>query len=147
MRKRFAFAALMLAAACGGEAPSSSGGPDSDNAVLDLPEPGTPEHEGRLSFGQCAVCHTYREDQPHRIGPNLYGIYGAEAGKAEGFTYTAAMRQSGVVWDEASLDAFMEDPQAYMRGNRMAYLGEPDPEVRANIIAYLKSLGASGGED
>ena len=57
------------------------------------------------------------------------------------------MRQSGVVWDEASLDAFMEDPQAYMRGNRMAYLGEPDPEVRANIIAYLKSLGASGGED
>lgn len=139
MRAHFAFAALMLLAACGESAPSSTGA----TAGLNLPEPGTPEHEGRLNFGQCAVCHTYREDQPHRIGPNLYGIYGAEAGKAEGFNYTTAVRESGVVWDAEALDAFMEDPQGYLRGNRMAYLGEPDPEVRANIIAYLKSLKTS----
>lgn len=135
MRQCFVFAALLLLAACGAE-PSSTHAP----AGPALPEAGTPEHEGRLSFGQCAVCHAYREDQPHRIGPNLYQVYGAEAATAEGFAYSNALRRSGVVWTDEALDAFMQDPQDYVRGNRMAYLGEDDPTVRANIIAYLKWL-------
>ena len=142
--KKFALLLLFASlAACGEQSPASSSTGNSGAGGLNLPEPGTPEHEGRLAFGQCAVCHTYREGQPHRVGPNLYGIYGAEAGKAEGFTYTTAMRESGIVWNEEALDAFMENPQTYVRGNRMAYLGEADAEVRANIIAYMKSLRAS----
>lgn len=137
MPKRLALAALLLLTACGEPAPSSS---SSANTASNLPEPGTPEHDGRLSFGQCAVCHTYNEGQSHRVGPNLFNIYGAEAGKAEGFTFTTAMRESDIVWNDESLDAFMADPQNYVRGNRMAYLGEADAETRANIIAFLKTL-------
>lgn len=133
--KHIALAALLLLTACGETAPSSGGAKSAA-----MPEAGTPEHEGRLSFGQCAVCHTYQEGQAHRVGPNLFGIVGADAGKAEGFNFTKAMRESGIVWTEESLDAFMEDPQTYVRGNRMAYMGESDAETRANIIAFLKTL-------
>lgn len=136
MLKHLALAAVLLLAACGESQPSSASGAHNAN----LPEPGTPEYEGRLSFGQCAVCHSYGEGQSHRVGPNLFGIYGAEAGKADGFAYTDSIRESGLVWDDEALDAFMADPQNYLRGNRMAYLGEDDPEVRANIIAFLKTL-------
>lgn len=136
MPKRLALVALTLLTACGEPEPSSSNGAK----TAGLPEAGTPEHDGRLSFGQCAVCHSYNEGQNHRVGPNLFNIYGVEAGKAEGFNYTTAMRESGIVWNDENLDAFMENPQIYVRGNRMAYMGEHDPQTRANIIAFLKTL-------
>ena len=137
MKKSFALICLLLAAACGENA--STGG--AERAAY--PDASTPEGAGRLSFGQCAVCHTAAEGQPHRIGPNLYGVVGATAGKMDGFAYSAAMRDSGVVWTEEALDAFLENPQNFMRGNRMAYMGESDAETRSNIIAYMKSLGDS----
>ena len=132
-----AFAALLLAAACAQE-----GGNGSATGERPPAAPMTPAEEGRLSFGQCAVCHSTAEGQPHRIGPNLFDIYGKPAGKGDGFNYTAAMRQSGITWTEKTLDAFITDPHSYVPGNRMAYLGEADAETRANIIAYLKTLRA-----
>ena len=137
MKKSFAMISLLAAAACG-EGGSSGG---AERAAY--PDASTPEGAGRLSFGQCAVCHTAAQGQPHRIGPNLYGIVGAAAGKADGFAYSAAMRDSGVVWTEEALDAFLENPQDFMRGNRMAYMGEADAETRSNLIAYMRSLGGA----
>ena len=92
MKKSLALICVLLAAACGEDA--STGG--AERAAY--PDASTPEGAGRLSFGQCAVCHTAAQGQPHRIGPNLYGVVGATAGKMDGFAYSAAMRDSGVVW-------------------------------------------------
>ena len=63
------------------------------------------------------------EEGDHRLGPSLAGIVGREAGSAEGFGYSGAMAQSGVVWDEASLDAFLADPAGFMPGNAYGLTG------------------------
>ncbi len=96
--------------------------------------------QGRKRFGACAVCHTVKEGEPARVGPNLFGIVGKPAGAAEGFAYSKAMSEAGIVWTEDNLSAFIENPQNFMRGNRMGYTGEKNPEDRAAIIAYLKTL-------
>ncbi len=95
---------------------------------------------GRQLFSPCAVCHAVKEGDAARVGPNLYGIVGRQAGADPAFAYSKAMRESGVVWTEDNLDAFIENPQMFIRGNRMGYAGERNAEKRAAIIDYLKTL-------
>ena len=99
-----------------------------------------PEERGRKLFNECAVCHSVRAGDPHRVGPNLHGIAGAKAAAADGFAYSKSLKESSIVWDDASLNAFIESPQTLVRGNRMAYVGQREEAKRADIIAYLKSL-------
>ena len=100
----------------------------------------TPEERGKIAFRECATCHTVKKDGGNMVGPNLFGVYGREAGKVEDFAYTDAMKESGLVWDEPTLNAYLENPMVYVRGTRMAYPGQKNAEKRADIIAYLKSL-------
>ena len=100
----------------------------------------TPAERGRALFRQCALCHTVKAESPSRIGPNLFGIYGREAGRADDFVYSTALRDSTIIWDDASLNAFLESPQDFLRGNRMAFAGVANPDDRADIIAYLSTL-------
>ena len=69
-------------------------------------------------------------------------VVGREAGSRDDFAYSTAMREAGVTWTEENLDQFLENPQQFIRGNRMAYAGERNADKRAAIIAYLKSLSA-----
>lgn len=97
--------------------------------------------EGKLTFnGSCRTCHSVKEGD-HRLGPSLHNIVGAKAGSVEGFgNYSQAMRQSGIVWDEETLDAFIAQPDEVVPGNNMKpFAGLPDAEARASIIEYLKS--------
>jgi cytochrome c len=89
------------------------------------------------TFGACAGCHSI--DGSVRLGPSLKGAYGRTAGSAEGFTYSPAMRKSGMTWDDASLDAFLTDPQKAVPGNAMPFPGVADPKSRAEIIDFLKT--------
>lgn len=123
---------LLALAACGGEDEAKS-------------EPLNGAALGEREFRACAICHTTaprgtKAGDIRLIGPNLHGIVGRPAGSLSDFAYTRAMRDSGLVWDEATLDAFIEKPQAVVRGTRMSYLGETDPEARKAIIEYLKTL-------
>ncbi len=95
--------------------------------------------EGRKAFRVCGVCHT---DVKGRNGfaPSLYGVVGRRAGSLPDYRYSDAMRASGIVWDEAALDAFIAAPRDTVPGTRMPYPGMKDPARRAAIIAYLKSL-------
>ncbi len=101
---------------------------------------------GRKNFRPCAVCHSVREGDNARVGPSVYGVYGRKAGAVDGFAYSKAMKESTVVWTEETLNAFLEDPQGFMPRNRMAYPGDNDPDNRAAIIDYLKTLGPADDE-
>ena len=71
-------------------------------------------------------------------GPSLYGIIGREAGTIEGFRYSDANANSGIVWTEATMFAYLERPQQFIPGTFMAFPGLPRPQDRADVIAYLK---------
>jgi cytochrome c len=91
------------------------------------------------SFAQCRTCHQVAPGK-HGIGPSLAGIQGAEAGAAQGYAYSAALKSSGLTWDDATLDRFLEAPMATVPGTKMVYPGLKDPAKRAAVIAYLKTL-------
>lgn len=93
---------------------------------------------GRRVFVKCMACHTVQEGQ-HRVGPSLYGIIGRPAGTIEGFNYSDANKNSGIVWTEDIMFEYLENPQEYMPGTRMIFPGLPSEQDRANVIAYLKS--------
>lgn len=91
------------------------------------------------SFAQCAVCHK-TEPGETGIGPTLAGVFGAKAGHIAGFKYSQAMLDSGLTWNEATLDRYLADPKAVVPGTTMAFAGVKDAAKRDEIIAYLKTL-------
>lgn len=84
-------------------------------------------------FAPCAACHVNGG-----IGPSLKGVYGRKAGSLAGFTYSRAMRNAGLTWDDKALDAFIADPQKAIPGTVMPFSGVPDAKQRAEIIGYLR---------
>jgi len=90
---------------------------------------------GELIYQRCQLCHSIRTDD---VGPHHAGLFGRHAGSVPDFPYSDAMRNSGIVWSEATLDQFLTNPQAYVPGTRMTFAGLPDAQERADVIAYLK---------
>lgn len=94
---------------------------------------------GRIVFNKCKACHVV-EDKKHKTGPHLVNIMGRAAGSADGYKrYSNAMKSSGIVWNEETLDGYLKKPEAYVRGTRMLFVGLRKESDRANVIAYLKS--------
>ncbi len=93
---------------------------------------------GGMAFQQCAECHS--PGAADGAGPGLKGVAGRRAGSKEGFIYSPAMKKAAVVWDAATLDAFLADPRAVVPGTTMAYAGDDDAKERADLVAYLKTL-------
>jgi cytochrome c len=96
--------------------------------------------EAQLAFNNnCRTCHVTREGD-HRLGPSLYGVVGREAGSAPGYGYSSAMADADLVWEEATLDRFIENPNAVVPGNNMKpFSGIAEADERAKIIAHLKA--------
>lgn len=95
---------------------------------------------GRQVFRGCAVCHSIQQGV-NRIGPSLANIWGRKAATVEGFSwYSKALRDSDVVWNAETLDAWLKKPTAFMPGNRMIFPGIPDRATRADLIAFLKRV-------
>jgi len=95
---------------------------------------------GQVLFNNtCRTCHTVKEGD-NRLGPTLAGVIGRKAGSLADYPFSDAMKKSGVLWDEATLDRFIENPEAVVAGNAMKpYTGVSSPEDRATIIAFLKT--------
>jgi cytochrome c len=88
----------------------------------------------------CRTCHSMKEGD-NRQGPSLHGVVGRKAGTLAGFQFSPSMQNSGVVWDEATLDKFIADPDQVVNGNGMKpYGGIDDADQRKEIIAFLKSI-------
>lgn len=88
---------------------------------------------------QCRACHTIKAGEPNKVGPNLGQIFGTRAGTARpNFAYSPALKASGIVWNDTTLDAWLANPATTIRGNRMAYAGLSDPAQRRALIAWMR---------
>ena len=88
----------------------------------------------------CRTCHSVKEGD-NRLGPSLAGVVGRKAGELPGYAYSSSMQNSGVTWDEATLDKFIANPEAVVGGNKMKpFTGIADEGQRKEIVAFLKSI-------
>lgn len=95
---------------------------------------------GKSMFSRCAACHNAAKGGPNMIGPNLFGLVGRKAGSVANFSYSNAMKTSGIAWTPDKLDAYLTHPAQVVPGNRMAFAGIADAKQRADLIAYLGTL-------
>jgi cytochrome c2 len=78
----------------------------------------------------------------NRLGPNLYRIIGRLAGSVDDYGYSSAMDNADFVWDEATLDRFIANPEQVVPGNNMKpFGGISSKEDRAKIIGFLRAQG------
>jgi len=149
------FTVAVLLASCGGEEaskPSSESKPASTAATTpsETPpsetvkaEPASEEallKRGKVVWFKCRSCHETALGARHKVGPNLHALMGAKAGVAEGFAFSEAMISSGIVWNDETLDAFIEKPAKYVKGTKMAFVGIRKESDRKAVIAYIKEM-------
>jgi cytochrome c len=73
---------------------------------------------GKAVFNRCRICHTVEAGGHNGAGPNLHGLFGRKAGSVDNFAYSPAMKNSGVVWDEATLASYLHGPNCQRQGSR-----------------------------
>ncbi len=93
--------------------------------------------KGEKLFKRCKTCHSLEEGKKKQ-GPHLAGLFGRTAGSVEGYKYSKAMKESGIVWDEENLDAYLTKPKDLVPKTKMNFPGLKKEQDRIDIIAYLK---------
>lgn len=100
---------------------------------------------GQRLFHNCAPCHSL-ETNKNMTGPSLSGLWKRKAGTVQGFTrYSDALKSSGVIWNDQTLDSWLDDPQHAVPGNTMTFRGVKDAQQRTDLLAYLKQATQPGG--
>jgi cytochrome c len=99
---------------------------------------------GENSFKKCLPCHAVGADAKNKIGPLLNGLEGRKSGTIEGYTYTEANRNSGIIWDDATFRDYIRDPRAKIPGTKMVFAGIKNDKEVADLWAYLKQFGPDG---
>ena len=99
---------------------------------------------GEKVFVKCRICHQIGEGAKNMVGPVLNGVVDRAAGKYPDYHYSDANKNSGITWDEATLQEYLKDPKAKVPGTKMVFPGLKSDEDIANVIAYLKQFGPDG---
>jgi cytochrome c len=136
--RRLLCSLVFLTAAAPQAQTATAPAPASSQPTIATAEPlfrGDPER-GRALYANCTSCHSIDEND---IGPRHRGVVGRKAGTAPDYAYSAALKASGIVWDKGALDRWLTNPSAMVPGTKMFFL-VPDPQARADIIAYLAEL-------
>ena len=108
--------------------------------ALSAPPAGADAARGERVYERCLACHALAYD---RVGPRHCGVIGRRAGAVQGFAYSSAMQDSGIVWSERTLERFLADPPGAVPGTTMTYAGVADARDRADLVAYLARAGGS----
>jgi cytochrome c len=96
--------------------------------------------KGKMVAQRCLICHRAEKDGGNGLGPNLFGVVGRKAGTVPNFPYSAAMKNSGIVWTPDKLAAYITHPAQTVPGNRMAFAGINDQQQVGDVVAYLATL-------
>ena len=99
---------------------------------------------GQQDFRACAPCHSLEPDR-NMTGPSLANLWGRKAGGLSSFErYSEALKASGIIWDDRSLDGWLTDPDRMVPDNEMPFNGIKDTRVRADLLAFLKDATKPG---
>ena len=91
-------------------------------------------------FKRCQVCHTNDKGGGDGLGPNLFGVFGRKAASRPGFSYSAPLKKSGLVWNESNLTKWVAGPARVVPGTKMSFAGLSSKKQQADVVAYLGSL-------
>jgi cytochrome c len=100
--------------------------------------------KGADVFKKCAACHTIVQGGPNGIGPNLYATLGEGIAEGKGgFAFSDALKAKGGKWDFESMNTWLTSPRAFASGTKMTFAGLASPQDRANVIAYINTMGSN----
>ena len=96
--------------------------------------------KGKKVFKKCVACHSLQEGK-NKMGPPLNNLLGRKAGSMKGYKYSKAMKNSGVVWNEESLDKFLTKPRKFIPKTKMSFRGIKKKSLRDDLISFFKNNG------
>ena len=99
---------------------------------------------GERSFNKCRACHQLGETARNGVGPQLNGLFGRRSGSIEGYSYSPASRNSGIIWDEASFAEYIRDPRAKIPGIKMVFAGIKSEQEIKDLTAFLRRFKEDG---
>merc|ERR1711879_984463 len=105
---------------------------------VDVPE-GDVKKGAKLFKAKCAQCHTIEKGGNAKQGPPLWGLMGRQSGTVDGFGYSEANKNSGIVWSDKHLFEYLINPKKYMPGTKMVFAGIKKDKERADLIAFMDS--------
>jgi cytochrome c len=125
MKKQFLTLVLALSAIIGAARAQDAATPDAAH--------------GKIIYYKCAYCHgLLGKNGP--VGPTLVGVIGRQAGSIPDFPYSDDLKGSGIIWDEGSIEGFIQNPAQMIQGTRMIFPGLTNQSDAADMVAYLKTL-------
>jgi cytochrome c len=99
---------------------------------------------GERSFAKCRACHQIGEGARNLVGPELNGLIGRHSGAVDGYSYSAANKNSGLTWDEATFAEYIKDPKAKIPGTKMIFAGIKGEKEIKDLTAFLKQFDKDG---
>jgi cytochrome c len=98
---------------------------------------------GQKVFGVCRPCHQVGESAKNGVGPVLNALFGRKSGSVDGYNYSQANRDSGIIWNEAAFVEFIQNPRAKVPGTKMVYAGLKNEQKVKDLIAYLHTFDSA----
>lgn len=99
---------------------------------------------GKTSFNKCLACHAVGEGAKNKVGPVLNGLEGRKSGTVEGYSYSEANKNSGIVWSKETFLDYIKDPKAKIPGTKMVFAGIKKEDEANNLWAYLAKFDKDG---
>lgn len=101
---------------------------------------------GKMVFNRCLPCHSIGPGATNKVGPELNGLDGRHSGTAPGYNYSAANKNSGIVWNKVTFAKYIQDPRKVIPGTKMFFPGIKNPKEIEDLWAYLTSFKADGSK-
>tara|TARA_B100000963_G_scaffold348850_1_gene357052 strand:+ start:1473 stop:1802 length:330 start_codon:yes stop_codon:yes gene_type:complete len=94
----------------------------------------------KIFKSKCSSCHTINQGAPNKQGPNLFNVMNRKSGEVDGFRYTKANKESGVVWNNDNMFKYLTNPKKFIKGTNMAFPGFKKEKDKLDIISYLNQF-------